>query len=178
MSGGVYVTQKQQSYSGDAVLITSYADDYVTRGKAFQIQKRITLTSAASSYWEFYLPSAATKIVYSLPISANSYGGGCSLDTYYADSSTGGTAVTAINLNANSSNTPLVTVKSGVTVSGTAVGTREYLIGSSAIAGTGGGAIGTNVPKIIATNKPLYFKFTNLENSTIQVAFNVVWYEL
>lgn len=178
MSGGVYVTKQQQSFTGNAIVATTYADDYVTRGQAFQVQKRFSLTSGASAYWEFNVPAAASKIVYSLPIAANTYGGGCSLDTYYADSSTGGSAVTPINLNAGSSINPLVTVKSGVTVSGTPTGVREYLIGSSASARTGGGTIGTDVPKIIATDKPLYFKFTNLENSTIQVAFNFVWYEL
>ena len=33
----------QKSFSGDAVLTTTYADDYIVRGQAFQVQKRIAL---------------------------------------------------------------------------------------------------------------------------------------
>lgn len=48
MSGGVYVTKKQQSYSADGIIMTTYADDYIVRGDAYNVVSRHTLASGAS----------------------------------------------------------------------------------------------------------------------------------
>lgn len=170
----------QKSFSGDAVLTTDYERDYITRGMAFEVQRRITLTSQQTLYLEFNIALAVGKIVYSLPIKATTPGGNVFLDTYYATSSTGGSVLMVPNnLNALSANVALTTVKTGVTPSGTASGLREYSIGSKATnQAAGGGPIGAGYAKVLGNSKPLYFKFVNQESSTVTVDLGFVWYEI
>lgn len=169
----------QTSYTKDGLLTTTYADDYVTRGKGFELQRRITLTSGQTLYLEFNIALAVGKLVYSLPIRASTNIGTVFLDTYLADSSTGGTAMSVNNLNGLSSTVPLTTVKTGVTPSGTPTKLREYSIGAAKTNQSSGGGTGSAVfPKVLDNTKPLYFKFVNQETVTVTVDLGFVWYEI
>lgn len=83
------------SFSKDAVLTTDYENDYIVRGMAFEVQRRISLTSGQTPYLEFDVTKAVGKLVFSLPFKAISSGGNVFIDTYGADSSTGGLELTA-----------------------------------------------------------------------------------
>jgi len=168
------------SFSKDAVLTTDYENDYIVRGMAFEVQRRISLSSGQTLYLEFDITKAVGKMIFSLPFKAISNGGNVFIDTYEADSSTGGTVLmTPNNLNALSSNVALTTVKTGVTPTGTATGLREYSTGSKTTnQAAGGGSAGTGFAKILDNSKPLYFKFVNQETDTVTIDFGFVWYEL
>lgn len=174
------VPLRQLSYSKDAGLVTTYADDYITRGMAFEIQRRITLTTGQVLYLELKLPLAVGKFIYSLPLRLSSNSGNVFLDTYAADAATGGTAWTPINLNENSANVALATFKTGVGVpSGTPSFLREYSTGViKTNQSGGGGSAPSSAPKILNSARPRYFKFTNQETSTVVVDFGFVWYEI
>ena len=169
----------QSSFSNDAVLTTDYQGDYITRGVAFQVKKRITLTTGQTLYLEVDI-SKHTGVVYSLPLEMSTAGGSVFVDTYNADSSTGGTVLqTPMNLNGKSSNVAKTTVKTGVSVSGTAINVREYTVGTlSTNQSSGGGTGQAEVPKILDNTKPLYIKLVNQESATVVFSFGFVWFEL
>lgn len=170
----------QKSFSGDAVLTTTYSDDYITRGMAFEVQRRITLTTGQTLYLELNAPLAVGKLIYSLPLRMSSNSGNVFLDTFSADASTGGTLWTPNNLNENSSNTALATFKSAVSApSGTAVLLREYSVGVvKTNQSGGGGSAPSSAPKLLDKTRPRYFKFVNQETSTVVVDFGFTWYEI
>jgi len=169
--------KSQTSYTEDALKMTTYADDYITRGNAFQIKRRIKLTSEQTMYLEFDITKAVGKVIYSMPLQMVTSGGLVYVDTYTADSSTGGTSLgIPINLNGLSSNTALTTVKSGVTVSGDVTNLRQYVVGTHS--STGGGPGNVDVPKILNNAKPLYFKLVNAESDSTVLEINFVWFEI
>ena len=172
--------KSQTSYTDDAVLTTTYADDFITKGNGFQIKKRIDLTAGQTIYLEFDITKAVGKTVYSLPLRMSTGGGMVYVDSYNADSSTGGTTLaTPNNLNGKSSTAALTTVKTGVTVTGTATNVREYVVGIlSTKQSSGGGQGGVDVPKILDNSKPLYFKIENTESAAVVLDFEFVWYEI
>lgn len=172
------VSVNQLSFSQDAIIATDYAQDYIVRGRAFQIRKRITIPGEETLYMEFDL-TKATGPIFTLPVLCSTAGGAVFLDTYNADSSTGGTALPVLKLNTSSDNLPKITVKSGVTVSGTPENVREYIIGTlSTNQSSGGGLISDETPKVWANDKPLYFKFMNQETGPVVLNVGFVWFEL
>lgn len=167
----------QKSFSGDAVLTTTYADDYIVRGQAFQVQKRIALGSAETLYLVFDFSTAIGKTIFTLPIVGSTTAGLVYLDTFIADSYTGGSPITALPINSISSNTSLATIKSGVTPTGSS-NLREYSIGIKATNQASGGApIGGQTPKLF-TGSRLVFKFVNQESAANVVTLGFTWYEL
>lgn len=175
----VQIHEDQLSFSKDAVLTTTYQDDYTTRGNGFQFKKRISLTSLQTLYLEIDI-SKHKGVVYSLPLELSTAGGLVFVDTYSADSSTGGsTFATPLNLNGLSATTANTTVKSGVTVSGTPLNVREYIVGTASTnQSSGGGAIQNEVPKILNNAKPLYLKIENKESAATVLDIGFVWFEL
>lgn len=169
----------QRSFSGDAVLTTTYQDDYITRGNGFQVKKRIALTSGQTLYLEFDISKHA-GVVYSLPIEFSTGGGLVFVDTYNADSSTGGTVLAVpINVNGLSTKTSDTTIKTGVTVTGTPTNVREYIVGTlSTNQSSGGGPAQEGIPKILNNAKPLYFKIVNQESAAVTLNIGFTFYEL
>ena len=169
----------QTSYSKDGILVTTYQDDYITRGNGFQFKKRISLTALQVLYFEVDI-SKHTGVVYSMPLSLSTAGGLVFIDSYNADSSTGGTLMSApLNLDGLSSTVADTTIKTGVTVSGTPTNVREYMVGTSSTKqSAGGGTMQSESPKILDNRKPLYFKVENKENTVTILDVGFVWYEL
>lgn len=169
----------QSSFSKDAVLATTYEDDYITRGMGFQIKKRIILTAQQTLYIEFDI-TQHSGTVYSLPLEVSTAGGLVLMDTYGADSSTGGIILaTPLNLNGLSTNTADSTIKTGVTVSGTTINVREYVVGTlSTNQSSGGGQAQEHVPKILNNTKPIYIKLVNQETDPVTINLGIIWYEL
>ena len=101
------------------------------------------------------------------------------VDTYNADSSTGGTLLTANNMNGLSAVTPLTTVKTGVSPTGTITALREYSVGTiKTVQSGGGGSAPQAFPKVLNNLKPLYLKLVNQETSTVTVDLGFVWFEI
>jgi len=169
----------QASFSGDGILTTSYAEDYITRGMAFELQKRITLTTGQTLYLEINVALAVGKMVYALPLRMSNNLGNVFVDTYNADSSTGGTLLPVNNLNGLSAITPLTTVKTGVTPTGTPTALREYSVGTvKTVQSGGGGSASPGFPKIMNNAKPLYIKLVNQETTTVTFDLGIVWFEI
>lgn len=172
------VRLSQWSASQDAILTTSYADDYTVRGYAFQIQRRIALTSEQTLYWVVdFSAVAASKAVFSLPIALQSTAGLVYVDTYAATSYTGGSVETIINPNAGSAIVPQAVVKSGITPTGATL-VREYAVGSkSTNQSSGGGAVSGQTPKIWG-KVPLVIKMVNQESAENVLTVGFTWYEI
>lgn len=177
--GSSLVRMTQQSFSRDAVLVTTYADDFVSRGQCFQVIKRVALTSSQTRYVVFDLTAHTEKLIYSLPIQFYSSGGEVFIDTYGVDSYTGGTVIPALKVNGLSNIDPLAIIKIDVTPSGTPLNIREYLIGAKSTNQSSGGGRGIDgIPRVLNTAKPIVLKITNQETVNVNVEIGLVWYEI
>lgn len=181
MIGGFVGRLLQHSSSKDAVLTTSYADDYIVRGQGFHVKKRVAIGANATLYFEVAFNLAAPKVVFSLPIKMNIVRGYAFIDTFQADSSTGYvTSASPLNMNELSTNSSLVTFKTGTTApAGTVSHLREYVVGTDSTNQSGGGGTGgADSPKILDISRPRYVKIVNQEDVATILDFESVWYEL
>ena len=143
----------QTSFSKDGLLTTTYADDYITRGKAFQVQRRIVAIPTTGTYKVVLDLSAvdSSKMVFILPLVMSATGGPVYMKTYKITTYTGGTIFPATRLNTLASNiiTAQGVVKHGITstdVSGDDL--REYELGATGNpqqVNRAGGAIGAAI---------------------------------
>lgn len=168
----------QVSYSKDGLITTSYADDYISRGNAFQFHRIFTIPAAGTKIIVDF-STATGKQIFTLPIRMAVNESQVFVSTYIVDTYTGGTEIPAINRNRLVDNDSLTTVKSGVTSTDTAGDDlREYIIGAlSTNQNPGGGTGGGASPKIF-DNKKLIIDVVNQEADTIYLEINFNWYEL
>jgi hypothetical protein len=170
---------RAQSISKNGLVTTTYADDGMVKGQCFHIRKRLTLTSGQTYYVAFDLTANDDKILFSLPLEMSTAGGCVFVDTYGADSYTGGTSITPIKMNAMGTQNALAVVKEGVTPTGGPYSLREYIVGTLSTnqsSGSGTGLIDT--PKILNPAKPIIFKLVNQESSSVILNINFIWYEI
>ena len=146
------------------------------------MHKRITVSGSQTIYvvMDATATAASGMFLYSLPIGILPNQGNIFVDTYTADSYSGGVSLGApINLNERSSITSLSTIYKGATVSGTISNLREYSIGSpSTNQSSGGGGNIIGVPKLLNNAKPIVMKVMNQETTTVILDFNFVWFEI
>lgn len=173
---------RQKSNTGDAVLTTTYADDYITRGNAFQVRRRISL--AASTTTKIVLDTTAvpsTSYIFILPVSVAGTGGPILVDTYGISTYTGGSAIVPAKLNSTSSNVAASLFLTGITSSDVAGNDlRQYIIGATGNpqqvnrSGSSSGA----VPYIVAPGSKIVMQINNTYTDTNTIAFDVIWYEI
>ena len=171
------------SNSKKGLISTTFADDYAAQGKAFQIQRRITLTNAQT----LYLVLDTTALVSSgksliiLPLIMSTNAGSVFVDTYPITSYTGGSEIKFARLNATIENYAKSVFKTGITPSGTPAPdeTRQYIVGAlSTNQNAGGGAIQPDLPKRFSAGNIITAKLVNQETSTVYLDFGLVIYEV
>ena len=176
---------KQKSTSGDAVLTTGYADDYIIKGYGFNIQRRLSSLAAASTTKIIFDTSAvpSTSLIFTLPLALSATGGPVLIRTYKISTYTGGSSFDANKLNYLTTNTvtPATIIKYGIT-STDSPGTdlREYVLGA-----TGNeqqvnrsGAITSSSAIMYNAGVKICIEVTNNYGSAIDFVVGMVWYEI
>jgi hypothetical protein len=152
-------------------------------GKAFQIQKRFTLTSGQTYYLavDNTALTAAGKTYGSFPVVFASTAGLVLVDTYKSALSVNGTELTPMRINETLTTVvPLTKFYHGCTPVITApTDAREYTIGTKATnQSSGAGNPTVDVVKILSTTTPSIIKLMNQETSVNIVTFSYVWFEI
>jgi hypothetical protein len=176
---------RQKSASGDAVLTTGYADDYIIRGYGFNVQRRLAALAAASVTKLVFDTTAvtSTSLVFTLPLVFAATGGPVLVRTYKITTYTGGTAWDSNKLNYLTTNTITASsvVKYGITSTDTpGTDLREYVLGA-----TGNeqqvnrsGAASATSPIMLQPGTKICVEITNNYGSAIDFVMGLVWYEL
>ncbi len=167
-----------ESNSGGGLVTTTFADDYINRGNAFQIHRRITVPTAGKKI-VLDFSTVTDKEIFTLPIRMKTNTGQVFVDTYIITAYIGGTVIPTINRNTTSINTAESIVKDGITstdVAGDDV--REYIVGELiARRNPGGGSGGGSSPKIFSPVK-LVIDVDNQEEEEVIMELDFNWYEV
>ena len=168
------------SYSKNGLIVTSYENDYISQGVAFQIHRRIPIGASATVKVVFDYSALVDKGIFTLPIMAKTNCCQCYLNTYKIETYTGGSELPSINRNGVSSNIAECVVKIGVTSADIAGDDlREYIVGAlSTRQNSGGGSISGESPKIFESGDIIMFEIINQENDAVDFELNFNWYEV
>lgn len=166
----------------DAIIATTYADNYAVRGNAFQVQRRIEVNSEATVYVAFDTTAlyGSGKRIFLLPLLMASSVGLVLVDTYKIDSYTGGTAIVPARINATVETYAGTVIKTGVTPSGTpGDDLRQYIVGCTAThQAAGGGNIGVGVAKQFPAGVIIVAKIQNMESSKQYFSIGLNFFEI
>ena len=168
-----------RSFSRDAFVNTTYSDDYIVRGYAYTLAKVQTLGSSATINFAL-TPTAEGFFLFVPPLSVVSQDEYVQIKVYEGGDYSGGTAITPINRNRNSSNTFQSSLTTGAT--GTDKGT--LLITHAAFASSG--PAGSSVPDtgggsdslILNSSKKYLVEIVNQVASATDVEIDVTLYEI
>ena len=170
------------SNSRHGIRATTFADDYAAQGKAFQIQRRITLTTQQTLYLVLDTTAlvASGKCLIILPLIMSTNAGSVFVDTYPIESYTGGSEIKFARLNSTIENYAESVFKTGITPTGTPGDElRQYIVGAlSTNQNAGGGAIQPDLPKRFPAGSIITAKLVNQETDTVYLDFGLVVYEV
>lgn len=179
----VQLIDRSAAFSFDAVRTTTYADDYISRGKGFQVVRTIEIdTETTVKFAADFSVVDSDKIIFILPVVMASSDSPVHVKTYGITTYTGGTAYPPINLNL----IPPVTVAQGVlkhsvTSSDTPGDSlREYEIGSAGNPVTTRGGTTEGASPLIAPSGSIFILEAENYSATNATFFNLVitWYEI
>lgn len=177
---GRYVPFNVRSYSQDGIVTTSYSDDYIIRGKSFQIARIFNLSTGVTKFVFDCSDVDDSKRVFVLPLRFGADDGPMQIKTYQATYS-GGSSIPPINLNTLSDTTSQVSILNDVTSSDSpGDDLREYLIGSSGgifTAGRGGQIDGEG--SVILDNTAVFLiDVDNQSGGDANFRLGIVWFEI
>jgi len=166
------------SFSGDGWVVTPYADDYISRGCAFQVH-RILEVPAGGLKIAIDFSSVTDKVLFTMPLYFATNEGQVYVRTYKVVSYTGGTIIPVINRNGLSGNVAQGVFSSGITTADTpGDDLREYIVGAlSTNKLPGGGTGGGSYPKVFS-NGIIVFDIINKESSAVDLEIDLNWYEV
>lgn len=163
----VRLTPGQCSTSGDAVLTTTYADDFTTRGKSFLFERNISISNGGTAYVLFdyrtYTPDPGDSgLVFIFPPSFATTAGPVTVKLYRDTGYSGGTPVTVSNPNTLApKRTAGTTIAIGPTGSDKGTLAMEYLVGG------GSGGVGNSMPG--NTTGLSFFIRNNTKKSLVEI---------
>lgn len=182
----VLLNPKQCSTSLDAVLTTTYADDYTTRGKSFLVEKNISILNGATAYmlidYTTYIPSPGEAgLVFVFPPVFATTSGPVKINVYRETGYSGGTPFDVAN-----PNTIAPKKVSGTTFTIGATGSNKGTIALEYVAGGGTGGVGNAMPGstnglsffIRNNTKKTLVEIVNLANSDITFHYGQILYEI
>lgn len=160
------------SFSGDALLTTTYLDDYIVRGNIFTIGISQDLTQDTPIYFTSeILGVPSIKALLLLPILINPTEGYVELNIYEDTDYTGGATIVPTNRNRGSSITNEVSINVGAT--GADKGTLLSLSNVFGVAGTnqsaGGGQSSTSNAIVLDLNKRYLYELTASETGLVGI---------
>lgn len=179
-TGGAPSIGQSLSLSNDAILTTSYSDDYTVRGDAFNISTILTVASGVTVKCALDFSGVTTdREIFLLPLTFASSAGYFKGTTYNITTYTGGTSVPFINLNENSLNAALSVFKTGVASTDTAGNDkREYVIGGGANpASSRGGSGGSSNQIWVKRGVKKVIELKNTTNASADIQISIVLVE-
>ena len=174
------------SFSGDAVKTTSYADDSITAGNGFVVEKNINITASSSRYMLIdYSKYSITESwqsgrVFIFPPSMNTSLGSIIVEVYRDTTYTTGSVFSSTNPNTLAPKTESGTEWSLDPVAGS-VGdlVLEYVVGVEGTNQSSGGGTAQGLSFFIRSNTDkTLVKFTNNENSDAILHYGQLFFEI
>jgi hypothetical protein len=165
------VKVKQSTNDENGILTSSYAIDYVYRGKAFSLVDVFDLTSESTN--SFVWDCSGADYVSALPPSFSCDGGSIKVNIYIDTDYTGVNSLNVVNRNVYSNLVAKCTLKD--TGTGTDKGTKifSYLIPA------GKKEVGslTNTLTFVPDNRIYLIEIENQATSEVQLGINFTWFE-
>lgn len=172
----------QASKSGDAIKITTYADDFVSRGNAFLVEQNFEITAGSTinllfDYTTYTNDERKGEIghVYILPPDLDATAGPCVLTLYRDTNYAGGTPIPLYNPNTLATKTQAETTLA-LNATGVSKGTAvlTYLVGGDKVGGHSEG-----LSFFIRDNKKKSLvEITNNSNQTVTFHYGQVLFEI
>jgi hypothetical protein len=150
---------------------------YIHEGIFYEAYAKTTLATAGTT--TIALTTPANKYLHQNPSRVVTNADNLTITVYEAQTYTGGTAITPVNHNRNSSNTSGATIRSSATATATGTAIQQIYIGG----GTGSGSTRSgsdfgNFNEWILKPKTTYlYVITNGSTSSNTVQINFAWYE-
>lgn len=183
----------RNSNTADAILITTYANDYIARGygfaveEVFEIEKdeSLLLNIDYTSYTDFSISCcdnirlARRGLVLVLPPLMSTTAGPVIVDVYRGGDYSGGTSVMYYSRNTLSNIEPQISITQGAT--GTDKGTLslQYLVGGDSTNQSRGGLVANpNIPFIRNNNDHTLVEIRNESGFDILFSYNQIFYEI
>jgi len=167
MSSVVRLSESQTSYSHDAVLVTSYKDDYITRGNGFLFERNISIANGATAlilfdYRTYHPALGQLGQIYIYPPFFQTTAGPVTVNLYRDTNYSGGTPYAIVN-----PNTLAKKKVSGTTISLAPTGTVKGDLAMVYLVGGGTGGVGNASPG--ATEGISYFIRDNSKVSLVEI---------
>jgi len=167
------------SYSGDGIISTSYADDYIVRGNAWSISMVTTLSASGSV--SFLLTPSTAHSYFIPPIGLQAEDEKVLLKIYEDGNYSGGTPVTLINRNRNSTATfsgTLTTSSSGAS-KGTKIIEHAAFASSEKHSTSVNAQAGGSGALILNSNKKYYVEIENSSTSDqTDIEYDAIIFEI
>ena len=173
---GVYLLQK--SLSGNQVVITDNATDFIFRGRVFS--NRSVFTLGTGNNYFLFTPDPNNKSTISKPLSVSVTNGPCILEYYVNHDYTGGTPFTIplLNRNSLSDNTTEAVITQNPTGTNTGIAISQILVGTSStgfFSGPGGGTASDDDLFIITS--PILINLINNSGGSTTAGLVLTFYE-
>ncbi len=166
-----------RSYTNDAIVVSTQAEDYILKGRAFEIHRRFEIDSTTV---KFLLDTSAvtSDFILTMPLVGVCSADQVYLDSYKITSYTDGTAIPSINPNTFSTNTAETVFYQGITSTDVAGDDlREYIFGTQAQGNVSGGGAGSGTHVKVFTPGDLVC-LEVVSTSTLDFELNWLWYEV
>lgn len=152
---------------------------YIHEGKFYQYALKFTVSAGGIYNFVFTTPAASSAYIHFRPAKVSTSGDKVDIELYEGCSTSGGTVVTPVNHNRNSTSaaTMIVAYNVSVTSNGTLL-SPSYIAGSAGVGGTrSGGETGQENEWVLAPATKYCDKFTNGGTATCTVMAIFQWYE-
>lgn len=177
----VFISDGQTSASNDAVRMTTYADDYIIRGKAFKAIDVVDIDGGDTIY--FSLDPTLLKdsqSVFILPINIQSSAERIALRVYENTDYTGGTIKQYYNANRNASDSYDFVVKQGA-LTGTVKGTllQQHTVFATSQGINESASQGGSSNALVLNNDYVYlFEVENLGSGSTTMEYDTTIYQI
>ena len=165
----------QSSFSNDAVLTTTYDDDYTVSGNGFLLQKNFTISAAGTLLllFDYTTLTGTDKKIFIRPAIFSTTSGPVTVTAYRGTDYSGGTQLHAYNLNTIIGGESKITITQGPTGSVKGTEVQNWLVGTgSTNQSSGGGSIEVDVNFVRPNTGKTLMEIVN--SSGEQITFNVV----
>lgn len=171
-----------RSSAANAILGTTYADDYIAQGNGFSIEYVVTVTDGDTQYDIVFDTTNFTRnYLIAYPTVWQMSAGHAIITLGSCSSYADGTAIAATNRNSNFSvSYPSETIiKYDVTPTGFSAAPTKILVGvESTPQASGGGQVVGRFPIWLTTGIKYIFRVDNQAGANVDLGFGIYWFEI
>lgn len=168
------------SFSRNAIVATSYENNYIFSGNSFNVETVVTIGSGDTTYDLAFDTSGMDRSLVALPITWATTAGPVIATLGTCTSYTGGTELTPLNRDYSYqvSFPAQSEIHYDVVPTGYSATTTKVLIGTSATnQSTGGGTTRGSLPRVLQTGPIYVYRIANNAGEEISFHVNFNWYE-